>query len=228
MPETELQPPPPPKSFDITGALSFAFRDPNWWRTAIPVGLCMFIPVIGVIVHLGWRRKMFHHIRAGGEGLIPLDFGEDLRAGIDPFLAIFTGGLALMALGFLVYLPGVCLGVLGAVLEVESLVGTGMAVGVMGHFAFILMALPGNALLVDFRRRGYHGERVPVLSPRESIRRIKTHFVPFVLMTVTTAIGGFIGVLGMYAACIGVFVTMPAGHAVGAHALAQWDKLSAP
>ena len=98
----------------------------------------------------------------------------------------------------------------------------------MGHFAFILMALPGNALLVDFRRRGYHGERVPLLSPRESIRRIKTHFVPFVLMTVTTAIGGFIGILGMYAACIGVFVTMPAGHAVGAHALAQWDKLSAP
>lgn len=228
MPENELQSTPKPASIDISGAFSFVFRDSDWWRAAIPVGLCIFIPLVGPIVHLGWRRKMFHHIRAGGEGLIPLDFGEDLRAGIDPFLAIFTGGLALMALGLLVYLPGVCLGVLGAVLEVEPLVGIGMAVGVMGHFAFILMALPGNALLIDFRRRGYHGERVPVLSPRESIRRIKTHFVPFVLLIVTTAIGSFIGVLGFYAACIGGFVTMPAGHAVGAHALAQWDKLSAP
>lgn len=98
----------------------------------------------------------------------------------------------------------------------------------MSHFGFMLIAMAGNLLMIDFVRRGHHGERVPVLAPRESIRGIKTHFVQYLLLMVTTVIGSFIGVLGFYAACIGGVVTLPAGHAVGAHALAQWDKLSAP
>ena len=73
----------------------------------------------------------------------------------------------------------------------------------MSHFGFMLIAMAGNLLMIDFVRRGHHGERVPVLAPRASIRRIKTHFVQYLLLMVTTVIGSFIGVLGFYAACIG-------------------------
>jgi hypothetical protein len=204
------------------------FNDPDWWRTALPVGLCMLIPLVGPIVHLGWRRKMFHHIRAGGEGLLPLDFSEDLSQGVDPFIVYMTSVFAMMSVAFVLYLPGLFVGIVGGILEQEALVGFGMVLGFFGHLGLFPIMLIGNLLMVDFVRRGYHGERVPILAPRESFHRIKAHFVQYLLLLLTSFIGGILGGLGFYAACIGGFVTLPAGHAIGTHALAQWDKLSAP
>lgn len=225
---TESPTAPVPPSMDIGGAVSFVFNDPDWWRKALPIGLCMWIPLVGPIVHLGWRRKMFHHIREGGEGLLPLDFREDLSAGVDPFLAMLSTVAAIFLVVALFYAPGVVVGTLGAVLEQEALVGIGVVLGIGGHLALFPVMMMGNLLMIDFIRRGFQGDRVPILAPRESIRRIKTHFVQYLLLLVTTFIGGFLGALGFYAACIGGLVTLPAGHAIGAHALAQWDHISAP
>jgi len=224
---TEQPTAPATPSMDIGGAVSFVFNDPDWWRKALPIGLCTLIPILGPIVHLGWRRKMFHHIREGGEGLLPLDFGEDLSAGVDPFLAMLSTVFAILLMVSLFYAPGMVVGTLGAVLEQKALVGFGVVLGVCGHLALFPVIMIGNLLMIDFLRRGFQGDRAPILAPRESIRRIKTHFVQYLLLLVTVFIGGFFGALGFYLACIGGFVTMPAGHAVGAHALAQWDKISA-
>jgi len=222
----ELQPP-AKQSIDIGQAVQFVLNDPEWWRTAIAPGLCMLIPVVGPVIHMGWQRRMFHHIKAGGNGLLPADIQEDLTQGLAPFAAALTTGLLALVVMLILYLPGLFIMMIGGATEVEVISMMGLLFTFAGHIALFPLGLCLGVFMLEVIRRGYHGEMTPVLSPGESIARIRQHPVPYIMTAVSYIVGSVLGGLGFYACVVGGIVTAPAGNAMNMHALAQWDSLSA-
>jgi hypothetical protein len=215
-------------SIDIGGMVQFVFNDPDWWRTAIPHGLCIFIPIVGPVINMGWQRRMFLHVRDGGEGLLPLDFGEDLRHGVAPFVATFSSMMIMMVAFFVLLLPGIGFAALGAVLEVEALAGLGALALIAAEMAFLPLTFAFALLMLEVLRRSYHGEMVPLLSPGESIQRIRSRPTDYLLTLIGQFVASFIGSIGIYACFVGGIVSLPAGNAMTANVLAQWDRLSTP
>lgn len=221
----ELQPP-ARQSVDIAGMVQFVLDDPDWWRTAVLPGVCIFIPFVGPIIHLGWQRRMFHHVRSGGTGLLPLDFGGDLSDGVAPFVASLTTGLVLMVGVFLAFLPGLIITMIGGAAEVEAIVAIGMMTSFAAQMAIFPLSLVFAVLMLEVLRRGFHGELAPIFSPGESIARIRRRPTDYIVTLVGQFVANFIGSLGIYLCLVGGILTLPAGNAMTAHVLAQWDRLS--
>ena len=223
------------QQIDIGAAFEFARSDPNWMTKYAIHGLVIFIPVVGALAYMGWGRRVYHQVRRGdmGAGLPDLDLGGEISDGIAPFVANLNLMLVMMPLMFLGWIGMFGVSIVGSI--VASALGDagGALVGVMmGLLALLFYAvmfvfiMGANVIMPEIQRRGYNGELGPLFSIGRSFRAIRSNPGQFLMTFLGIFLSGMIGGLGSMLCGVGVVLTLPLGHAMGAHILAQWDSLA--
>ncbi|MCP4805930.1 MAG: hypothetical protein GY913_03815 [Proteobacteria bacterium] len=120
----------------------------GWLGRTLVYGVLAWVPVLGVILLLGWSRRTFHRRLNGRLGVARVALGEDIRGGLAPFVATVPQALVL-------------LGVFTLGVHLES--GPVLLLGT-------LLALLYAALLPELLRRSFHGDPAAQLRPRRLVR----------------------------------------------------------
>jgi len=209
---------------DIGAAFTYATSDPDWMKKVVIAGLHMFVPLLGVVALFGWTREIFFRVKRGEEGLPDIQFGKHLSEGWAPIVAL----MSLSLLIFVLMIPMLCGGVFMAAAEetgsdAARFVGT--LVMLLSQLLMMVGVLAINVLAPEFWRRGFHGEMGPVFSIGKSLRNIKDHAIPCLLVIVGFFVAQMVGSIGVMACYVGMFLTLPFSYVVMAHLVAQWDIL---
>lgn len=201
---------------DIGRAIKLPFDDPEWWKKCLIAGLITLIPVVGVIVVLGWQRRIFENARSGNPSPLPdIAFGDDLGRGVAPFVAVLNiAAIAVvLAIGVAVAVP-----VAGAISD--TLAGI---VAIFANLVMVVVMLAASVLVPDFLRRGFEdGEMLPLLKPGPTISRITGDVGAYVMLLVGFFVANFIGGLGSVACGIGALFTAPLGYVMMTYMLADY------
>lgn len=209
---------------DIGAAFKFATSDPDWWKKMLVAGLVILIPLIGLVAMLGWMREIFFRVREGKEGLPSMDLGRHMGEGWTPLVAVLN--LSLLAIPIL--FPMLCAGgfiAVGQETGNESLSSLGLIFMMISQGIVMLLSLGMNFIAPEVWRRGFHGELGPLFSFGSSLRTIREHAMPCLLVFVGFLAANLVASVGVFACYIGVFLTMPLAYVVQAHLLAQWDAI---
>jgi hypothetical protein len=216
---------------DIGAALAFAKSDPDWIKKCGLHGLVMLIPVAGFLALFGWSRKIYERAHAGEHTLPELDLGTEVSHGIPPLVAMLNTLVITLPMVILMWtmlavvgLGGSAIGALGE--GAAGIASVLMVVVMLGmQLLFMVVFIAVQALLPEIQRRGYNGEMGPLFSPKASIAAIKGNPKAYLMTFIGLFVANFIGGIGAFACYVGMFVTMPFGHAMAAHILAQWDAI---
>ena len=215
-------------SIDIGAALEFAKSDPDWMKKCGMHGLVMLIPIAGFLALFGWGRKIFENAKNDERILPELDIGGEISYGIPPLVAMLNPAAIILPLMIVIMGIGMAGGMISGVVggDAGGIIGIVMMVITFGLYGvFMLLAFGLQLLTPEIQRRGYNGEMGPLFSPGSSLRAIKANPKAFVMTFIGLFVANFIGGLGVIACYVGMFLTVPFGHAMAAHILAQWDAI---
>lgn len=222
---------PPTSSILIGRSLSGLTAERAWLKRYLALGLLLLVPVVGSLVVLGWQRRVYERAREGDDqGLPPIDLGADLGHGVPVIVAMMNlvvPAMVVMVLGWL-FLAGVA--AVGAGLEqTTGSAGAGGvlgAVGVLGFYgAFLVAWLGAMVAMPELQRRGFNGEMMPLLSPGESLRAVRSEPRAYLAVLLGTLVASLVGALGALACYPGMILTVPMSVVILARLVAQWDKL---
>lgn len=212
---------------DFKRALEFVTRDPDWMKKCFMAGLPILVPIAGPIAFLGWQRRVFDNVRQNQESLPDPAFMDDLKYGVDPFIAMLNPLPVLFVLVLVLFgVPAVLMAVGGSIGGDAggALAMVGSLLQVLAMLVWFVVVMVFSVISPELVRRGFHGERFPLLSPRASIAPIMANKMPYVMAILAAFVGNLVGGLGFYVCCVGLFLTMPAGKVFYVHMLAQWDE----
>lgn len=220
-------------TIDLSLALKAPFERPGWWRDAVVLGIVWCVPVVGAVWSLGWMCRVYRLCVAGQvPGLLPLDVGEDSRAGVVPLVASITTTLVIYAVASLVTAALMAIpAALASGLDPSSfdpdwLGGLFVLYLFVGQLPLIFVSFIPLLLGPELARRAFGGEWVPAVRVPGMVRRIRPHLASYI----TVLAGCFAAVMLMYAGmgilCVGfLLVFAPSLHII-AHLTAQWHQLS--
>lgn len=223
-----------PRELALGNAFAVTSEDPEWTGKVLTVGACMLIPLVGPFQALGYRRRVFLHAQAGGQGLPAPALGEDIVEGFKTALVtmlnVLPMSLALVGCFFgCTFVPTLVVAGGAAATGMDSdnpLPGLLILVSSLGGYAVLFIgALLLGVLQVDLGRRIYNGEMMPILSPGASIRAVKKNPGAFMMTWLGMLGAGFLGGIGVILCYIGALFTMPLGYSIAARVLAQWDAI---
>ena len=146
-PQTEGKP-----SFDMMHAFRHVFDNPEWITNLLLVLVCMFIPIIGPIVLLGYKFEMIDAwLDRPKAPYVNFDFGrfsEYLKRGVWPFLAAMIAQLLLTPLTFMfIMLPMMCIFPLfGSIMEQNDMQGVGVMCMLVGQLLLFVGIMAINVL----------------------------------------------------------------------------------
>lgn len=212
---------------EFNRAIDFIRRDPEWMTKLLFAGLHLLVPIAGVLSMLGWQRRIFDGARVGQDELPKPDFVEDLKLGIDPFIAALNVAIVFVPLAMLLF------GVPMAMTMAAGAIGgdAGQVVGAVGGLLsmvsmliWFVLILGINVLMPELIRRGMRGERFPLFSPGASFAAIRSNAMPYVMLIVGGFVANFVGGIGIWLCCVGVFITQPAAMAAMGNLMGQWDQ----
>src|SRR5437660_4411047 len=92
----------------ITEAFVWPFRDPEWPLKLLIIALITLIPIVGTINGIGWMLATLDRLRAGEEKLAPANLSY-LGRGIRLFVVELVYALVVVAIGLILYVPGVAI-----------------------------------------------------------------------------------------------------------------------
>ena len=223
---------------DFNRAIDLIRKDPDWLKKCAFPGLIFFvtsfIPLVniaGFAAMLGWQRRIFDAAREGREELPEHDIGADLAYGVDPLLAVLNLLLPMGFVGLLTFgLPMIVGAMVAALLQGSDLAAI-FAVGMMlfqvaGFFVFAAMVAFSFAAMPELLRRGFRGERLPLLSIGKSVALVRANPVPYLVLCACMVVANMVGGIGVYLCCVGMIITQPIGNAFAAHLLGQWDAMN--
>lgn len=209
---------------DLGAAFRFPFADQGWLRKCAMAGWPIIIPVVGIIPVLGWKRRVYEAVLRGEAELPDANLGDDFRLGVDPFLALLNPLPLLFVLSLVLFVPvaiiSAVLGQMGGDSPIALLAPLFM---VLASLVWTFVMLLVNIMMPELMRRGLNGERLPLMSPRASLSAIKGDPKSYALAFLGDFVGNIVGSLGIYACCVGFFISFPLAHAISAHLLAQWQ-----
>lgn len=210
---------------DIGVAIQAPFKDKEWLKKSLLIGLMMLIPIAGALNMSGWMRAIAERRIAGG---------PDADVLPEANLSYIGGGWRL----FLAYLPviavllvilfggGVAAGVAAAVGGKGA--GEEIMLGVLlvTYGAIILMALAMSVVgpAITFLHV-VEGEPWASLQVRRIWETMKLGGVQYLLLFVALMVANFIGQIGVFACYLGMFVTIPLGQAMAGAAIAEYARL---
>lgn len=213
---------------DFRRAFELVTRDPDWLRKLIFAGLPVLIPLVGWIALLGWQRRVFDNVRQGQEVLPDPSLMEDIKYGIDPLIALLNPMPVMLLVMFVGFgLPAIGMAVLGSMGGGDAAQVLGLVFGlvqIVGGLVWLVTIIAFQVILPELIRRGFRGERFPLLSLGVSVAAIRANLSPYVMLIIGSFVANLVGGLGIYLCCVGFFLTQPAAMAFLAHLTAQWDQ----
>lgn len=212
---------------DFNRAIDFIRRDPEWMKKLLFAGLHMIVPIAGVLAVLGWQRRIFDGARVGQDELPQPDFMEDLKYGIDPFIAMLNVAIVMIPLMMVLFGVPFAIMMAGGAIggDAAQVVGAiGGILNILAMFVWFLVVLVINVMMPELIRRGLRGERFPLFSPGASIAAIRSNVMPYVMLIVGSFVANFVGGIGIWLCCVGVFITQPAAMGAVGNLLGQWDQ----
>src|SRR5262245_5604207 len=200
-------------------AYQYITDKPNWFTNLLLTTLCSLIPVIGVIVVMGYLYEVTDSLlrRDARRGGYPdFDFGRFsayLSRGVWPFLASLLIGLVFTAVLVPIYLVGA---VASASLNSAVPVLLAVVVAMLVMLALPFVTLPSKlhaGLSQSFDPAGW------VRFTRDFLGRVGGEFVVAVLFLIGTSIvAAFVGLLACF---VGVYLTTTAVMFAQQHLLTQ-------
>jgi hypothetical protein len=192
---------------DFSLAFSFPFKDPDWVKKILIVGLINIIPIIGQIFLLGWAVEISRRVIQNEPTLLPdIDFGAHLSKGFQVFIIELVYAIPLI----IFYIPFILLPFFEQNSQSSSDTATtitlivslccGGLVLIYGLFlAFVLPAAIGN-----YAARGTIGAG---FSFSEVFGLIRTAPVAYLIVLLASILAGFISSLGGIVCLVGALFT---------------------
>jgi hypothetical protein len=186
-------------------ALTYVFDNPRWWYLLLVGGLSFIVPVVGIIVFMGYLAitvERFHQTR--DDAYEDFDFSKletYLVRGIWPFLAnVFLGVVMLPAYLLAFIVPRI----LGAVLDSKEIMFIGFGIGMI---LYMLVAFAGTFFWVPMVIAGALGQSFKAILSWAFIKDFawKMKFEIFLALLFTSATGTVLGLAGMLLCCIGMY-----------------------
>ena len=209
---------------DIGVAISAPFKDKQWLKKCLLMGLMMLIPVAGALNLSGWMRAIAERRIAGGADaeVLPEANLSYIGGGWRMFLAY----LPLMSLLLVVLIGGVAAAVAAATSKQGASEQIMIGVFVVTYGVIILLVIAMSVI----------GPAITFLHVVESetwasmqIGRIwetmRLGGVQYLLFFVAMMVAGVVGQLGAFACYIGMFVTIPLGQVMAGAAIAEYARL---
>ncbi len=210
---------------DLSGALQAPFRDPEWVKKTLFLGLLLFIPIVGSFIVSGWSKRWY---QARLEGAVTLpgpldDVGGDLGRGFAYWVANIVAGLPLA-------LPVVA--VVGGAFGAVALEGTdenlaafvalgGAGLGALLFLPMIPLVILTPALTHEHLRTG----SVWVWgSVGDAWARVRGAPAAYVMLWVSLFVAQILGQVGVYLCLVGIVFTLPLAAAIRYAAFAAWAK----
>ena len=201
---------------EFNRAIDFIRRDPEWMMKLLFAGLHLLIPIAGLLSMLGWQRRIFEGARLGQDELPKPDLVGDIKLGIDPFIAVLNVAIVMIPLMMVLFgVPFAIVMVGGAIGgDAAQVIGAiGGILNILAMFVWFLLVMLLNVMMPELIRRGMRGERFPLFSPGVSIAAIRSNVMPYVMLILGSFVANFVGGIGIWLCCVGVFITQPAAMA---------------
>jgi hypothetical protein len=191
---------------DFSLAFSFPFKDPDWVKKILIVGLITIIPIIGQIFLLGWAVEITRRVIQNEPILLPdIDFGTHLSKGFQVFIIELVYAIPL----FIFTLPPNLLPVIVQNMQDSNLASTitviiGLCCGGLALIYGIFLAFVLPAAIGNFAAKGTIGAG---FSFSEVFSLIRTAPVAYLIVLLAGIIAGIISSLGTIVCVIGVLFT---------------------
>lgn len=209
---------------DIGVAIGAPFKDKEWLKKCLLIGLMMLVPIAGALNMSGWMRAIAERRIAGG---------PDAEILPEASFSYIGGGWRL----FLAYLPMV---LIVFVLAIGGGVAAAIAGGTGGRggeevMVVIIMLMYAGMLLLALVMsvigpaitflHVVEGEAWASIQFKRIWETMRLGGVQYLLLFVAFLVASMIGQLGVLACYFGMFVTIPMGQAMAGAAIAEYARL---
>jgi len=205
---------------DFAKAFTYVFEDRDWLRKLLLPAVLLIIPILGIIVVMGWLLNITRRvIRGEPNPLIDLEFGRDIADGLKAFVVTFVYSIPSIILS----IPSSATSWMrtyggndptqnwAMVLLLVCCSGLSLLYGL-----FLAVALPaalGNEAATDNLSAGFRFSEV--------IRLVRSAPGAYLMVLLGVIISGILGSLGVILCVIGVFFTLAYAMAVNGHLYGQ-------
>ncbi len=202
---------------DIGLAFSFPFQDEEWVTKLILVGVILIIPVLGIILALGWTLAITRAvIRGEAEPLVGLsDFADLLTLGFKAFLISLIYALPIVVLS-------VPFGFISSLIESESAQALVAIVSLcFSCFSFLYGLALAFIYPAAFAELAANDDLGAALNPSHIFGLVRKAPNAYVLTFLATLAAGFLAGLGILLCFVGVLFTSAYAYAVYGHLYGQ-------
>ncbi|MEA2007525.1 MAG: DUF4013 domain-containing protein [Chloroflexota bacterium] len=214
---------------DFGKAFSFVFEDDEWLKKIGIAGLISLIPVLGLLVVIGWGVEITRRVIQNHPEPLP-DW--------DAFVDYLVKGLQVFVIGFVYMLPVIvielCVGII-PLLGGQTGGNEDTLVAVFGIFAACLVCLTTLYSLViglifpaaigNFAAKN---ELKAAFSLGEVFGMVRDNIGTYALVLLGSLAAGFVGSLGTIACVIGVIFTYAYAYAINGHLWGQAYNVAFP
>ena len=205
---------------DFGKAFTFVFEDDEWITKLLIGGIIMLIPIIGMLVVLGWMLEIGRRVAAGESSVLPdwSDFGAYLVRGFKASVVALVYALPIIILELCPVTLAMLAGGNGQG-DVSSMVGmVNMLVGcvVFVYGIFLAFALP--AALMRFTM---NDDSIGAgLAFGEVFRMVQENLSVYLIVVLGAFVAGLVADLGAVV-CVGIVFTIPYSAAIQGHLYGQ-------
>ncbi len=190
---------------DFAKPFTFVFEDQKWLEKIALVAIVSLIPIVGVLVLLGWGLEITRRVIRDEHPLLPeLDFGKHLGDGFKGFVIGLVYAVPMIVLAILSTVFGIALD--NTYSDFASAILVLLMVCVV-----LLIALYGLALNLlapaAYARFAATGEMSAAFQFGEVWRTVTGNLGGYVIVLLATILCGFIAGLGSIACVVGVIFT---------------------
>jgi hypothetical protein len=202
---------------DLATVLQRPLKDPNWMVSCLKAGVLTLIPIVGVLIAMGWARRVHDAYAAGGDVLPDpfADIGGDLSRGLPMIGAVIVGTAPL----FVVIFALLCCGGM-----VDAVGGMGMAsmAAMLVTTPIYLLMLPLAPLIwsIHFQTGDWNVWK----HMGAAWQRIMANPGRFGMFVLAFMIGNTVSGVGVFLCCVGSVLTAPLGVSMIMSALLEYNR----
>jgi hypothetical protein len=203
---------------DFGLAFTFPFRDSDWFKKILIVGLVGLIPIIGQFVIMGWAFQIAQRvIRGAFEPLPELDFGDQLAKGFQVWVISIVYALPII----IATIPLTAIDAMATSAGNDTQTIVAVLAACCG-FVYLLYALLMMFVLpAAIGRFANTGALSDAFQFREVFALVRSNPVAYLLVVLGYLLAGFIAPMGAILCVIGVILTVTYAQAVIFHLIGQ-------
>jgi hypothetical protein len=203
---------------DFGLAFTFPFKDPDWFKKIVIIGLVGLIPIIGQFVLIGWAFEIARRVIRGDFQPLPeLDFGEQLAKGFQIWLIALVYALPII----LATIPLAVVDSLAANAGGDAQNIVAIFSVCCGAIIFLYGLFMGFVLPAAIGRFADKGNLGAAFQFGEVFSLVRNNPVAYLLVLLGYFIAGLIAPAGSILCIIGVILTATYSQAVIFHLIGQ-------